>query len=69
MYIAVAADGYKLLNLVSEEFDIIADEEITRYDGHGYSVKDALILMDQNRLKLIRNVHGTDECDTSGLLS
>jgi predicted Fe-Mo cluster-binding NifX family protein len=50
--------------LTPEAFDIIADRNITRYDGHGYSVIDALALMDQNRLKLIRNVKGTDECES-----
>ncbi len=50
--------------LTPEAFDIIADDDITRYDGHGYSVREALNLMDRNRLKLIRNVEGTDECDS-----
>jgi predicted Fe-Mo cluster-binding NifX family protein len=45
-------------------FDIIADEDITRYDGYGYSAEDALALMERNGLKFIKNVDGTDECDT-----
>jgi predicted Fe-Mo cluster-binding NifX family protein len=50
--------------LTQEAFDIIADDDITRYDGHGYSVQEALNLMDRNGLKLIKNIEGTDECDS-----
>lgn len=50
--------------LTQEAFDIIADDDITRYDGHGYIVQDALSRMDRNSLKLIKNVEGTDECDS-----
>ena len=50
--------------LTPEAFDIIADDDITRYDGRGYFVQEALGLMDRNALKLIKNVEGTDECDT-----
>jgi predicted Fe-Mo cluster-binding NifX family protein len=45
-------------------FDIIADEDITRYDANGYSAEEALALMERNGLKFIKNVEGTDECDT-----
>jgi predicted Fe-Mo cluster-binding NifX family protein len=48
--------------LTPHAFDIIADNCITRYDGRGHTVKDALVLMDQDALKLIRNPEGTDEC-------
>jgi predicted Fe-Mo cluster-binding NifX family protein len=50
--------------LNSEAFEIIANNCITRYYGHGYSVKEALALMDRYELKLIRNVQGTDECES-----
>lgn len=43
-------------------FNIIADDSITRYDGRGHTVKDALCLMDQRGLKLIRNPEGLDYC-------
>jgi len=47
-------------------FDIIAGDCITRYDGRGHTVKDALALMEQRELKLIRNPEGTNECCTEG---
>jgi predicted Fe-Mo cluster-binding NifX family protein len=50
--------------LTPEAFDIIADDDITRYDGHGHFVQEALSYMDRNALKLIKNVEGTDECDS-----
>jgi predicted Fe-Mo cluster-binding NifX family protein len=50
--------------LTSEAFEIIADNSVTRYYGRGYSVKEALALMDRYELKLIRNVEGTDECES-----
>jgi predicted Fe-Mo cluster-binding NifX family protein len=50
--------------LTPEAFDIIADDDITRYDGRSHSVQEALSYMDRNALKLIKNVEGTDECDT-----
>jgi predicted Fe-Mo cluster-binding NifX family protein len=50
--------------LTPEAFDIIADDDITRYDGRGLFVQDALSRMDRNALKLIKNVEGTDECDS-----
>lgn len=50
--------------LTQEAFDIIADDDITRYDGCDRSVREALELMNKNRLKLIKNVEGTDECDS-----
>ncbi len=31
-------------------FDLIADACVTRYDGSGLSAREALLLMDQNRL-------------------
>ena len=48
--------------LTPQAFDIIAGDYVTRYDGRGHSVKDALVLMDQYALKLIRNLEGTDDC-------
>lgn len=48
--------------LLPHAFDIIAGDCVTRYDGRGYTVKDALVLMDQRGLKLIRNSEGTDYC-------
>ncbi len=43
-------------------FDIIADDCVTRYDGRGHTVKEALVLMEQRALKLIRNPEGLDYC-------
>ena len=48
--------------LTPHAFDIIAGDCVTRYDGHGHTVKDALVLMEERALKLIRNPEGTDEC-------
>lgn len=48
--------------LTPEAFEILAGDCITRYDGYGHCVKDALVLMDQYKLKLIRNPEGTDDC-------
>jgi predicted Fe-Mo cluster-binding NifX family protein len=44
-------------------FDILAGNGVTRYDGRGYTVKEAISLMDRHGLKLIRNLQGTDNCD------
>lgn len=49
--------------MTAEVFEILADACVTRYIGFGYSVKDSLVLMDQHKLKLIRNTEGTDDCD------
>jgi|LGVF01.2.fsa_nt_gb predicted Fe-Mo cluster-binding NifX family protein len=46
-----------------KEFDIIADACVTRYNGFGYSGKEALELMEKRKLKLIRNFQGTDYCE------
>lgn len=43
-------------------FDILADNCVTRFLGVGNSAQDALKLMEENSLKLIRNTEGTDEC-------
>lgn len=48
--------------LASHAFDIIAGDCVTRYDGRGHTVKDALVLMEQRALKLIRNPEGIDDC-------
>lgn len=48
--------------LTPQAFDIIAGDCVTRYDGRGYCAKEALVLMNQYALKLIRNVEGTDDC-------
>jgi predicted Fe-Mo cluster-binding NifX family protein len=45
-------------------FDLIADANITRYDGYGHPAGSALGLMDQYKLKLIRNPEKTEECDS-----
>lgn len=50
--------------LTPQAFDIIAGDCVTRYDGRGHSVKEALALMDQCVLKLIRNPEGTDDCNS-----
>jgi predicted Fe-Mo cluster-binding NifX family protein len=43
-------------------FNIITDDCVTRYDGRGHTVIDALVLMEQRDLKLIRNPEGLDYC-------
>ncbi|HOE57198.1 MAG TPA: NifB/NifX family molybdenum-iron cluster-binding protein [Bacillota bacterium] len=48
--------------LTKQAFDIIADNNVTRYDGRGYSVGEALVLMNRYALRLIRNIEGTDYC-------
>jgi predicted Fe-Mo cluster-binding NifX family protein len=48
--------------LTPEAFEIIAGDGVTRFDGRGHSVKEALDLMAQRALKLIRNPEGTDDC-------
>ncbi|KNZ42278.1 NifB/NifX family molybdenum-iron cluster-binding protein [Acetobacterium bakii] len=44
-------------------FDILADAYITRFLGSGHSGTEALALMDQRELALIRNISGSDHCD------
>lgn len=48
-------------NIEQPAFELLADAQITRYRGAGYSAKDALVMMDNNRLQLIRNFKGGDE--------
>ncbi len=45
-------------------FDLNADAQVTRYDGLGCSAGKALALMEQYRLKLIRNPEKTEECES-----
>ncbi len=56
--------------LTPQAFEIIAGDGVTRYDGRGHSVKEALDLMEQYALKLIKNPEGMDDCggDHSGYL-
>lgn len=49
--------------LSPEPFERLVKACITRYDGAGYSVGEALGLMENFGLKLIRNLEGTDDCD------
>lgn len=49
-------------DLTPQAFEIIAGDCVTRYDGRGHTVKNALVLMQQRELKLIRNPEGTDVC-------
>lgn len=51
--------------LTPHAFDIIAGDSVTRFDGRSYTVREALDLMDQNALKLIRNSEGTDNCNSA----
>lgn len=48
--------------LTSEAFDILADENITRYLGGGIEAARALALMESQGLRLIKNADGTDTC-------
>jgi len=43
------------------EFNILAEDYITRYYGFGYSGNEALELMDKNALEYIKNF-GTNDC-------
>lgn len=43
-------------------FNRLADACITRFFGFGISVKRSLDLMEKNKLKIIRNSDGTDQC-------
>ena len=51
--------------LEPQAFNLIADACITRYNGAGYTVYQAIDFMENLELKLIRNLEGTDECDGS----
>jgi predicted Fe-Mo cluster-binding NifX family protein len=44
------------------EFDILADEGVTRFFGYGNSVRAAINMMSINMLKLIRTYDGSDTC-------
>lgn len=44
-------------------FDKLADACVTRYFGSGKSVQNAIELMNDRSLKLLRNYDGTEECD------
>jgi len=43
-------------------FNILADAYITRYTGAGYSGLEALQLMKQRKLELIKTLDGSDGC-------
>jgi predicted Fe-Mo cluster-binding NifX family protein len=45
-----------------ETFDILAEACVTRYNGYGHTVKDALIWMDSNTLEYIRYADENDKC-------
>ncbi len=49
-------------SLKEEAFDLLADACITRYFGAGNLVLDALRMMENRELKLIRNLDYTDDC-------
>jgi Uncharacterized conserved protein len=49
-------------NIECTAFDILADACVTRFLGVGYSVENALELMQKESLELIRNYDGTDKC-------
>lgn len=49
-------------NINPTAFDILAEACITRYYGCGNSAEKALVLMERNELKLIRNLEGTNGC-------
>ena len=44
-------------------FDKLADACVTRYFGIGNSVQNAIELMKNRSLKLLRNYDGTEKCD------
>jgi predicted Fe-Mo cluster-binding NifX family protein len=50
-------------DLNTPAFYTIADAQITRYSGLGYSVKEAIKLMEDYSLDYIKNPEGTDDCD------
>ncbi|MBC3898812.1 NifB/NifX family molybdenum-iron cluster-binding protein [Acetobacterium malicum] len=43
-------------------FDLLADAGLTRFQGVGHSGREALELMKQRTLPLIRNFAGTERC-------
>lgn len=43
-------------------FDVLAGACIIRYMGTSYPVREALELMEQHVLKIIKNPDGSDEC-------
>lgn len=45
-----------------ESFDLLADACLTRFLGTGHSGREALELMKQRTLPLIRNFEGTEGC-------
>lgn len=49
--------------LKPEAFDLLVKACVTRFFGAGYSVQRALVLMEKNALKLIKNYQGTDVCE------
>lgn len=50
--------------LSEKAFRLLADDGVTRYIGHGLTVKDALAAMEQRELSFIRNAEGTDSCES-----
>jgi predicted Fe-Mo cluster-binding NifX family protein len=51
-----------------DTFNTLAEACITRYNGYGHTVRDALIWMDKNSLEYIRYADENDKChgDHSG---
>lgn len=45
-----------------KEFDVLADEYVTRYNGSGSSVRDSIKLMDKNLLNIIKTCDGSNDC-------
>jgi predicted Fe-Mo cluster-binding NifX family protein len=46
----------------SEAFNILADAYITRYEGAGSTVEEAIKLMENNSLKIIKSAEGEQGC-------
>lgn len=45
-----------------DTFNLLADACVTRYRGTGMTVKEALRMMDMDRLEYIRSADGSDTC-------
>jgi len=55
-------EGVVTGKLTPAAFEIMAEDGVTRFDGRGYSVKEALDLVDKRALELIKNPEGMDGC-------
>lgn len=49
----------------SKAFEILAGKGVTRFNGVGYEGREALELMDTNKLELIRDANGGEGCGGS----